>query len=398
MLVIDVCHHIVCVCSLAADVYGQLASIVQVLPPEWRDRYGEFPASVLAGMMEGDGDGASQHTMSPTSAANVTVKPGLNPAYETFVRWHKDDVAGLRHRRQHGSDNSPASGRLPKANAPIRVLVSAEATQDNWVLQRQQQQRQQRQGGSGGSMGSESDAENRREVVVNSDAGASRGRTSFSRTTSSKGLPTGADDSFRGSVLDIDDNEGGGSRDVWVSAVNMSGDPVPTTPPVDQLVSALLDGDAVGVRAAVEAQCDNRSSSSSGGSGREHGRIGKGDSLQSNYWHHITRSVLPLHRAISGLHFHGSESRLVHTLDTLAQLGADMDEVDQNGNTALHKAIQVCSSKNVAAVVKRLIASGCDVNRRNREGNLPLHDECSRWVAQYSASTMYAMLCNTTHG
>jgi hypothetical protein len=52
-------------------------------------------------------------------------------------------------------------------------------------------------------------------------------------------------------------------------------------------------------------------------------------------------NILPLHRALSGFHFHGNQKLLVKTLATLLKFGADVNAVDAGGNTVLHKAIQV---------------------------------------------------------
>lgn len=109
--------------------------------------------------------------------------------------------------------------------------------------------------------------------------------------------------------------------------------------PSDQLVAAILDGDVQGIRAIVRS---------------------KGDTLQSPYWIEISKSTLPLHRAISGLHVHGNDSRLVGTLDALIQLGANVRAVDHVGNTAVHKSLQVnlfltfyiLSSANLAIVYR----------------------------------------------
>lgn len=90
--------------------------------------------------------------------------------------------------------------------------------------------------------------------------------------------------------------------------------------PTDQLIAAILDGDIQGIRATVRS---------------------KGDTLHSPFWIDISKNILPLHRAISGLHFHGSETRLVSTIETLIQLGCNVKAVDHMGNTAVHKAIQV---------------------------------------------------------
>ena len=127
--------------------------------------------------------------------------------------------------------------------------------------------------------------------------------------------------------------------------------------PTDQLIAAILDGDVQGIRAVVRS---------------------KGDDLRSDFWRELSRSVLPLHRAVSGLHFHGSEKLLVGTIDTLAQLGADVNAVDHAGNTVLHKAIQVCTSKSAAAVVNTLLRRGANPTLRNKDGDSPLHSECKR--------------------
>lgn len=91
--------------------------------------------------------------------------------------------------------------------------------------------------------------------------------------------------------------------------------------PNDQLVTAILDGDVQGIRSIVRS---------------------RGDTLHSPFWIEITKSILPLHRAISGLHFHGSDAKLIATLETLIQLGCNVKAVDHTGNTAVHKVLQVC--------------------------------------------------------
>lgn len=127
--------------------------------------------------------------------------------------------------------------------------------------------------------------------------------------------------------------------------------------PTDQLIAAILDGDVQGIRAVVRS---------------------KGDDLRSEFWHDLAKSVLPLHRAISGLHFHGSEKLLIATLEVLVQLGADTHAVDHAGNGVLHKAIQVCTSKSVASVVQCLLLRGASPSVMNKEGDTPLHAECKR--------------------
>eukprot|EP01041_Mallomonas_annulata_P000281 gene281-505_t len=127
--------------------------------------------------------------------------------------------------------------------------------------------------------------------------------------------------------------------------------------PVDQLVAAILDGDIQGVRAIIRS---------------------RGGDLNSSYWQEMSSSILPLHRAVSGLHFHGSERQLVGTLEALIQLGANIHAADQAGNTVLHKALQICTSKSIISVVRSLISKGVNVNIKNKDGDYPLHIECRR--------------------
>lgn len=66
------------------------------------------------------------------------------------------------------------------------------------------------------------------------------------------------------------------------------------------------------------------------------------------------------------------------TLEMLAQLGTNMNAVDKVGNTALHKAVTVCTSRSVGAVVSCLLSRGTKPSIRNREGDTALHLECRR--------------------
>ena len=77
----------------------------------------------------------------------------------------------------------------------------------------------------------------------------------------------------------------------------------------------------------------------------------KGTDFNSGFWKDLEPSILPLHRAVSGLHFHGSLKLLLGSLNTLIQLGADTNMTDKMGNTALHKAITMCTSRCVIALL-----------------------------------------------
>ena len=62
---------------------------------------------------------------------------------------------------------------------------------------------------------------------------------------------------------------------------------------------------------------------------------------------------------------------LVASIETLITLGANPNEADKVGNTALHKAIAVCTSKSVVPVVECLLrqGAGASCKYRNREGD-----------------------------
>jgi len=260
--------------------------------------------------------GSFPSALSPDKDQDGGVGEGLGQSNPAYstIRWHLDSLQQLRSNLRSGQTPE----KMPRT--PIKVLKKAEEARDQWILDQTQGAQFAR-----GSRGVASSAKENVNLFSNLDSeGSARDSTGKAPTHSQKSL----------------------------------GASLVRTSPTDQLISAVLDGDSQGIRAVVK----------SSGSG----------SLTSDFWRNITASVLPLHRAISGLHFHGSESLLVSTLDTLLQLGADIQELDHSGNSAIHKAIQVCTSKSIVNVVKLLSDRGVNVNVRNKEGNTAMHCECKR--------------------
>ena len=91
--------------------------------------------------------------------------------------------------------------------------------------------------------------------------------------------------------------------------------------------------------------------------------------------------LLPLHRAISGFHFHGVQHLLLSTLQVLVESGADIAKQDHGGNSVLHKALQVCTSAVVVVIVEFLLRCGAPANVQNHAesgGDGALHVELPR--------------------
>jgi hypothetical protein len=88
--------------------------------------------------------------------------------------------------------------------------------------------------------------------------------------------------------------------------------------------------------------------------------------------------LLTLHRSVSGFHFHGSQRLLIQTLRVLLEHNADINGCDHNGNTALHKVLQVCTSTAVVTVSRCLLQNGADPKVRNVDGETALHAEIRR--------------------
>jgi hypothetical protein len=129
------------------------------------------------------------------------------------------------------------------------------------------------------------------------------------------------------------------------------------TSPVDHLIGAILEGDIQGIRTIIR---------------------NRGESLNSSYWQSVLKSLLPLHRAVASLHFHGDSELVISTIDELIHAGADINCRDVLGNTVLQKAIQTCSSKNVSKIVKHLLTHNANPNLRNHAQETALHVECKR--------------------
>ncbi|GBG26450.1 Kinesin-like protein KIF3A [Hondaea fermentalgiana] len=89
-------------------------------------------------------------------------------------------------------------------------------------------------------------------------------------------------------------------------------------------------------------------------------------------------NFLPLHRTISGFHFHGSSERAIRALDLLVRKGAPVNARDVAGNTVLHKALQVVPGDSILAVLRALLRLGADVKAVNKLGDTPVHTELRR--------------------
>ena len=78
----------------------------------------------------------------------------------------------------------------------------------------------------------------------------------------------------------------------------------------------------------------------------------------------------PLHTAAGS-----GQAALVNYL--MIELSCDPNDVNQNGDTALH-CVYRDSSKLIAAIAEALINSGCNASKRNQQGDTALHLACMR--------------------
>jgi hypothetical protein len=86
--------------------------------------------------------------------------------------------------------------------------------------------------------------------------------------------------------------------------------------------------------------------------------------------------MLPLHRAISGFHFHGNAERALEVIQLMVTNGgADVNAVDSSGNALLHRALLAFSASTIEAVIARVCQFGLNVNIRNIQGETALHVE-----------------------
>src|ERR1043165_9796715 len=83
------------------------------------------------------------------------------------------------------------------------------------------------------------------------------------------------------------------------------------------------------------------------------------------------RRSTPLHYAADGSVTHPAwnEASQVETIGCLLKAGASIDLPDQNGATALHRAVRT----RCAAAVRFLLRAGSDLNLRNKPGSTPFH-------------------------
>ena len=78
------------------------------------------------------------------------------------------------------------------------------------------------------------------------------------------------------------------------------------------------------------------------------------------------------------MHFHGSQKLLLATINCLLNFHAGVNLKDKEGSIALHKAIQICPSKNAAIILKLLLMHNMNPNIVNKSNEMALHIECKR--------------------
>ena len=179
----------------------------------------------------------------------------VNPAFES-IRFQLDHLKASRVQNSTAQEKS--------IRTPIKVLVKAEEHRDQWILEQQAHHKDfvQRNGNLSARSDNSKGPMMKENIRVTNKNPATP--TAPSRTSTADSVSTEYDNKTGA--------QGGNTK---------------RTSPTDQIVSAVLDGDTEGIKAVVKSY--------------------GGGNLQSAFWKPISKAVLLLHRAVSGLHFHGSE-------------------------------------------------------------------------------------------
>jgi hypothetical protein len=105
-----------------------------------------------------------------------------------------------------------------------------------------------------------------------------------------------------------------------------------------RIVAAAVAGDSAAVLQAMDSA-----------------RLDSFESPQAQLLRCDTASILPLHRALAGFDFHSDAKKLLRTMSTLLDFGADVRACDAQGETVLHKALKVCAPDIAASTLDFLL-------------------------------------------
>ena len=90
-------------------------------------------------------------------------------------------------------------------------------------------------------------------------------------------------------------------------------------------------------------------------------------------------NLMPIHRAITGLNYHGDFTKVQKCIEVLVKNGFNLNQVDENGNTVLMHALTAMPAKKSISILRNIVSSqSVDVQHRNVDGETALHIEIRR--------------------
>ena len=93
-------------------------------------------------------------------------------------------------------------------------------------------------------------------------------------------------------------------------------------------------------------------------------------------------NLVPIHRAITGLNYHGDLSRVQKCVSVLLDNGFNLNQVDENGNTVLMHALTSMPAKKSMSLLRNILSvPSVNVSHKNSDGESALHIEIRRMNA-----------------
>jgi hypothetical protein len=96
----------------------------------------------------------------------------------------------------------------------------------------------------------------------------------------------------------------------------------------------------------------------------------------------LNGSLIPIHRAVTGLSYHGEAERVEKCMEVLLKNGFNLNDQDENGNTALMHTLTCVPAKKSITILRAMLKSeSLDLSIRNENGETALHIELRRMTS-----------------